>query len=386
MKIAFVTTSAKNIYLFKRAWIKALVAEGHDIYAVAPNDPFSSKLIEENIKVIPYNLNRGSISPIKEFSAFIELLHIIMREKFDLVHTFSHKPNIYCTIAAKICRIGIIINQIEGLGFIYTENNMKSILLKNILYIFYRITSLWIDKMLLLNYDDQIIMNKMITKEKLMVINGCGVDVNYLSNDNLNISLANELKTQYAITDKTVVVIMIARLLYHKGIREYSVAANEISRRQQGVLFLIAGAVDKENPSSVSESFITETSKNKSIIFTGEHHHIKELLSISDIFVLPSYREGLPQTILEAMSMGKPVITTDTPGCSQTVDHMLTGIKIPQRDSISLVNALELLINNKHLRESMGAAGREKVVREFSSDIIIREILSIYRELLQNHV
>ncbi|KWT84954.1 glycosyltransferase family 4 protein [Candidatus Magnetominusculus xianensis] len=381
MKIAFVATSAANIYLFKRKWIKALAAEGHDVYAVVPEDSFTDKLKDEKIQMISYNIVRGSLNPLTEIATFMELLRIFMKERFDVVHTFSHKPNIYGTIAAKLCRVGIVVNHIEGLGYIYTENNLKTIGLRYMLSVFYRISSKIIDRIVLSNYEERKAFENIMPLEKVVVVRGAGVDVNYFSAENVNITVSNELKLQYSITDESIVIMIIARLLYHKGIREFVEAANELSRQRDGLLFLVVGGVDRENPSYVTEDFINETSKNKSIIFLGERFDVREILSLSHIFVLPSYREGTSQTILEAMSMGKPIITTETPGCSHTVDHMVTGIKILPKDTKSLVSALELLIDNRSLRESMGAASRQKTVSEFSSDIIISEILKVYKEL-----
>jgi glycosyltransferase involved in cell wall biosynthesis len=179
-----------------------------------------------------------------------------------------------------------------------------------------------------------------------------------------------------------VVITIIARLLKHKGFIEFLNAAKGLSGKYENVIYIIVGFADEGNPSALREGYINSLRENPRIKFLGKRQDIREILAVTDIYTLPSYREGLPMTVLEAMAMGKSVVTTDVPGCRQAIENNVNGLLVPKKDSVSLRLALEKLIIDKPLRLNMGKASREKAVRVFSDKVVVKEIISLYKTLI----
>jgi N,N'-diacetylbacillosaminyl-diphospho-undecaprenol alpha-1,3-N-acetylgalactosaminyltransferase len=168
---------------------------------------------------------------------------------------------------------------------------------------------------------------------------------------------------------------MIARAIKHKGVMEFIAASQALREKYPEVTFQLVGAPDEGNRFSLSEEFL----KNKSTLhYLGHQENIRHILSQSDIFVLPSYSEGIPRTTLEAMSMGLPVVTTDVVGCRETVENGVNGFLVPVRDAMALADAIEKLILDDNLRKYMGDAGRNKVVRGFDITTIVEKHLEVY--------
>lgn len=370
-----------NLYLFRLSWMKALVKKGYNVYVVVPPGKFSEKFKEYGIKVIYYTIIRGGLNPFREFMTILELYRIFKRQKFDLVNTFTIKPNIYGALAGKLAGVPIIINHVTGLGYIYTDNSLKAKILRLISSLLYRISFKIAKKVIFQNRDDAEDLKNLIDIHKSLVIGGTGVNVKYFSPNNKNKVKVYNLKKELSIRENTIVITLIARLLFHKGIKEVVEAAPLLTKKYRNLLFLIVGGIDKGNPGAITEDFLLESRKNPYIRFLGERDDIKEVLTLTDIYTLPSYREGIPRTVLEAMAMCKPIVTTYAPGCRQTVEEGKNGFLVPVKDSYALASALERLILNKNLREKMGKASREKVLREFSDEVVVKNVLSLYREI-----
>lgn len=381
MKVAYLSHLDLNLYLFRLSWMKALIEEGYEVYAITPKGRFFNEFYKYNIKPIEYKIYRGGLNPLKEFMTLLTLYRIFNKKKFDILHAFTIKPNIYGALAGKLARIPIIINHVTGLGYVYTDNSVKAKILRIITSFLYRVSFKIAKKVIFQNPDDAKDLKNLLRKEKSVMIKGTGVDVNYFSSNNANEAKAYKLKKELSIKENTIVITLIGRLLLHKGIKEVDEAACLLTKKYSNLLFLIVGGMDKGNPSSVTESFIQESCNNPSIRFLGERDDIKEILMHTNIYTLPSYREGTPRTVLEAMAMGKPIVTSDAPGCRQTVENGVNGFLVPVGNSHALASALEKLILDKNLREKMGRVSRIKVVREFSDEVVVKKILSLYREL-----
>jgi glycosyltransferase involved in cell wall biosynthesis len=177
-------------------------------------------------------------------------------------------------------------------------------------------------------------------------------------------------------------VTLIARLLWDKGIAEFVEAARVLKPKYPSTLFLLVGPIDTGNPAAVPGQYVEQAEREGLIRYLGPRTDIVEILYISDIVTLPSYREGVPRTLLEAMSMEKPVITTDTAGCREVVEEGRNGLLVPLKDHAALASAMERLLDDKELRIKMGKHGREKALKEFDEKIVVRQTLKLYEELL----
>jgi len=357
-KIAFVSHFDGNIYLFRLSWVKALKNEGFEVYVLVPKGRYCEKLKKEKIKVINCKIERGSLNPVNILVTIHNLYKIMKQEKFDLVQTFTLQPNVYGTIAAWLAGVPIVVNLVEGLGYVYTGNSFKQKILRIIFNILISFSFKKAKKIIFLNNDDFNILKNFFDKNKAVLIGGTGVNVEYYSTSNVDLKQVEKLKKELKIKEDDIVITIIARLYWSKGIREFIQIAKLLLDKYSNLKFLIVGPIDKGNPEAVPENFIKENT-NQFIKFLGERDDIKEILFLTDIYVLPSYREGIPRTILEAMSMKKPIVTTNAPGCNETVEDGYNGFLVPIKDVKKLAEAVEKLIKDEFLRNKMGYASRE---------------------------
>ncbi len=380
-KIAFISHFDGNIYLFRLSWIKALKDEGFEVYVLVPEGRYCEKLKKEKVKVINYKIKRGSLNPINALATVCNLYKIMKQEKFDLVQTFTLQPNVYGTIAAWLAGVPTVVNLVEGLGYVYTGNSFKQKILRAIFNILISFSFKKAKKIIFLNSNDLNTLGNLFNKNKAVIIRGTGINTEYYSPSNVDLKQVEKLRNELKIKGDDIVITIIARLYWSKGIREFVQAAKLLLNKYSNLKFLIVGPIDKGNPEAVPENFIKENT-NQFIKFLGERDDIKEILFLTDIYVLPSYREGIPRTILEAMSMKKPIVTTNAPGCKETVEDGHNGFLVPIKDVKKLAEAVETLIKDESLRNKMGYASREKVKKEFSDEIVVNKVLKLYKDLL----
>lgn len=364
LKFGFLSHLDLNLWLFRLPVMDALIAQGHTVYAICPEGDKSGSFAEHGIIHISYTISRSSLNPLKELQAIYTIYDAIKPLKLDILHTFTAKPNIYGTIAGRLAKVPRIINLVEGLGSFYLENDLKSRTVRTLIEMLYRQTFKLADTVMFVNEDDPkyLIQKNVISPHKVITIKGVGIDTRIWSPIQKNPS-------------EKIVIVMIARTLKHKGVLEYLAAADLLSPRYPHVEFRYIGSPDPGNRFSVTEKFMQ---KQKNITYLGHRDDIREQLSQSDIFVLPSYREGLPRTSMEAMSMGLPIVTTDVIGCRETVEDGINGFMVPPKDMYALAEAIEKLIVNPSLRQQMGEAGRQKAIHEFDIGTIITKHLEVY--------
>lgn len=380
MKAAFLSHVDINLYLFRLSWMKALIEKNYKVYAIIPKGKYFKEFQQHNIHPIEYESNRGNLNPVSDTIHCWQLYKIFTREHFNILHTFTFKPNVYGTIMGKIAGIPTIINHITGLGIVYTLKGFKMTLLRWISNVFYFISFRFTNIIVFQNEDDYNVLRPLIPKRKpVFFIKGTGVNTDYFSPENVDLKKVSFLKDKFKISSDNIVVTIIARLLWSKGIREFLDASKILSAQYSNLKFLIVGWLDKENPDGIDENVI-EQNKNNNVLFTGEISDIRELLYLTDVYVLPSYREGIPRTVLEAMAMCKPIITTNAPGCKETVEEGLNGFLIPRRNHHVLAEKLEKLIQDTGLRNRMGIESRKKVEREFSDKMVIKNIFELYSQ------
>ncbi len=365
MKIAFLSHLDLNLYLFRLPIMKELIRNGHEVYAIAPKGQFLERFLEYGITPVSYEIERESLNPLKELKTIKRIRSIINDISPDILHTFMHKPNIYGNLSGA----KNIVNTITGLGSFFIHNDIKSIGVRRVIEMLYKHTSKRAKRVVFQNRDDlnYFISKGIIPKEKAVLIKGSGIDTETFKPMPKNKELISEL----GLKDKPV-VLMVARVIKDKGVEEFIKAAELLKDK---AYFLYAGDIDRGN----KNAFIPDW---KNVRYLGFRKDIKELLSICDIFVLPSYREGIPRTLLEAASMGKPIVTTDTVGCKEVVDDGVSGFLVPIKDSNALAEKIEFLIINPEVRVEFGKKGREKVLREFDVKIVVEQYLRLYDEIL----
>jgi len=370
-KIVFLSHFDANLYLFRLPLMKALKEKGWSVYALVPEGEYSSGFKNFGIMHIKYNIDRGSLNPLSEIKTIFEISKKLKEIKPDIIHTFTAKPNIYGTIAAKISGNKNIICSVTGLGSFFIENDFKSKLIKNIILILYKIVFRYSWRVIFQNSDDlKLFVNKkIINKNKALLIKGSGVDTSfYQSNKDPS---KNPKK-----------ILFIGRLLVHKGIKEFIEAAKIIKKEfGKKVEFVVVGDFYDGNPYNVDKDYFFEAVSQKAITFAGWQKDVKKFLEECYIFVLPSYREGLPRTALEAASMSRPIITTKTIGCKESVDDGYNGFLVDIKDAKTIAKKIKTLLSNETLYKKMSQNSRLKAKNEFDAKIVVNEHLKIYNTL-----
>ncbi len=357
--------------------MQALVKEGHTVYAVAPEGEVFHKFKISGIKAIPYKIDRSSINPVKELQAIYNIYKAIKPLKLDIIHTFTAKPNIYGTIAAHYAKVPTILNLVEGLGSFYIENNLKSKIMRTIIEFGYKNVFKYSQATVFVNSDDpNYLQNKhIISKEKTTIIKSVGVDTNYFDPSTVDKKVIESLKRTLNLENKFI-VLMVARGIWHKGVKEYYDSA--LALKDKNIQYILVGGVDQGNPSCADEHYLT----TGNVLWLGQRSDIKELIAMCDIFVLPSYREGVPRTLLEASSMKKAIITTDTVGCREVVIDSHNGYLIPTHSAKSITQKVLELSHNISLCNQMGQLGRKKMIEEFDTKIVVKQYLELYSRFL----
>lgn len=366
-KVAVVLNTTWNIYNFRLGLMKTLRKHGYEVIAVAPTDDFVKNIEEEGFKFISLkNLSRKGTNPINDLKLARELHLIYKKEKIDLTLQYTIKPVIYGTLAARFAKVKSI-NTLTGLGYAFLSNGIVNRLVKKL----YKFSLQYATRVWFQNPDDKalFIKQKLINKEKVDVVNGSGIDTNLFTP-----------QKNYQ-ENKPLSFLFIGRLLYDKGIVEYVKAAQIVRRAGFDVEFNIVGAVDNDNPSGIDRITLDRWISENIIQYHGTTNDVRSSIEKSDIIVLPSYREGLPKVMLEGMSMAKPLIATDVPGCRATIVNNHNGYLVEAKSISSLVNAIEKMIKLKPIeREKMGALGREMALNIFDEKIIVQKYLDAINE------
>ena len=378
-------SSKKILFLITEDWFfcshflqRALSAKQNGFKIIVCSNQNKHKDFIENNGLIfkKVGFNRKSMNPLNELKILIEIYFIYRYLKPEIVHHIAAKPIIYGSICARLNNIKSVINAPTGLGYVFSSNSIKALILRPIVKFLYKLMlnshkgKDLRNKVIFENYDDLEFFLKMkaICRKDSCVIRGAGIEIN------------NDLIKQ-KIVNKKPVVTFLARMLKDKGIFEFISAVKKLKMKNIEANFLLAGDIDPQNPSSINISYLKKWNKEKTITWLGWVEDVKELLRKTDILCLPSYREGLPKALLEGAAMGIPIVTTNAVGCRDVVQNGLNGFLVPIKDDEKLSEALEKLIINKQLRKKMGDASLKVIKDKFESSIIISQTLKIYEEM-----
>ena len=329
-----------------------------------------ARIESHGIEVFPTNMTRRGLNPIREFSTILKLARIYRKFRPNIIHHVALKSIVLGSIATLSIRNVKIINAPIGMGYIFSSDDNKAHILRPLLkFTLRRLLGFRDSHVIIENQDDfnQLIHGNYVDSSKILLIRGAGVDLSIYKEE-------PEPKNGMTIT-------LVARMLMDKGIREFVAAATILKERHPDAEFLLVGDVDDGNPASLRADQLKKWTQSGIVKWTGQRTDIPSILAYSNIVCLPSYREGLPKTLIEAAAVGRAIVTTNVPGCREVVEHGVNGLLIPPRDVPALARALELLINDVQLRKRMGQEGRKRAVERFSSNIIIRETLNAYRSV-----
>lgn len=368
-------TTAACFYGFRADLIKELVEKNVKVYAFTTDHQVSELEKIEKLGAIPvvYSLNRGSLNPLSDLYATYKLSKQIRELKPDLVFSYFTKPVIYGSLAAKLSKVKKITAMLEGLGSPFTVHphgqSLKIKLIRFIQVSLYRIVFPFIDKIIFLNKDDPVDLienNKIKYKANSPIVLGpIGLNLRDYSYTPWNTS--NEIS-----------FIFIARLLAEKGIFEYVEAAKIVKKKYPHIIFRVIGGLDLENPYGLTQNQLDELIEGKTIEYSGFVTNVDAYIKKSAVFVLPSYyREGVPRSSQEAMAIGRPVITTDVPGCRDTVIDGVNGFLVPKWNPQALAEKMIYFIEHPEQVRMMGDQSHKIAIEKFDAEKVNQRLLEI---------
>jgi len=370
-KILLFANTDWYIYNFRLSLAKELREHEHEVVLLSPPGDFQEHLRTNGFEWIPFPLSRQGVNPFNELQTIWRLVHLYQQIKPDVVHHFTIKPVIYGSLAAHLLRIPGIINSITGLGHLFIDPAILTRLLRGLAKSLYRI-SLRKTQVIFENPEDRdiFIRNRLLRPEQSHLILGTGVDVEKFRPVPRN----NNIPT----------ILFSSRLLITKGLPEFMEATRALKQKGINARFAIAGTADPGNPASVPQGQIDAWKQTDLVEWWGWQDDMPSALAKADIFCLPSYREGVPNALLEACASGLPIVTTDVPGCRDVVTNGSNGLLVPVQNALALANALETLITDPELRRKMGMAGCEIAVNKFSQTKVNAETLAVYKVVLNS--
>lgn len=352
-------------------WVRALAAKqtGWRVILVARESEATARIRATGIEVIPVDFIRRRLNPFAELAFTLNLARIYRAQKPDLVHHIALKPIVLGGIAARLAGVKAIVNAPVGLGFVYASDKLLAKILRPMVAFGLRLTLTPRNAVAVFeNPDDMatLVQDGMARAEAVTLIRGAGVDID-----------------KFRPTQEPpgpIRIVLIARMIREKGVPEFVEAARLLKGRAE---FILAGAPDEGNHNAITAAELRGWEAEGLVHWLGPVKDIPGLLAGAHIACQPSsYREGLPKSALEAMAAGKPLVATDIPGCREAVVDGETGFLVPTRDPAALAAALSQLIDDPALRTRMGAAGRARVMTNFSDAIICGKTLAIYESLV----
>lgn len=372
----------KIVYLVTEDWYfcshrlpiaRAARDAGFEVVVATRVDAYGETITQEGFRLIPLQMRRRSKNPLRELMAVLEIINIYRRERPDLVHHVALKPVLYGALAARLTGVTAVVNALAGLGYVFSSRQSRARIIKRFVRVAFRaLLNRQNSVVLLQNPDDRrmLVESKTILPERTALIRGSGVDI-------------QRFRPSPEPADGSVVVTLVARMLRDKGIFEFVEASRLL--RKKGVHFraVLIGMPDPDNPTSIPASQLEAWQAEGLVEWWGQNDDIPGVWAQSHIAVLPSaYGEGVPMSLIEAAACGRPIITTDMPGCREIVRHEKNGLLVPVKDYQALADAIFRLIESPDLRRKMGQEGRKLVEKEFAESVVVTQTLELYQSIL----
>lgn len=370
LKKLFIVVNVEWFFLSHRLPIALeAVRRNYDVTILAiEEENRGDEIRQHGLKFIPLPATRGGSNVFSEMALFRFLYRIYQREKPDIVHHVAIKPILYGSMAARLAHVPRIVNAISGLGTVFMREDNFSVR-NSMIRQFYKFAIKGKSiRIIVQNQDDMQFVRSIpgIQHNQVFLIKGSGVDL-------------SEFDFSPPGHKKPLQVVMASRMLYDKGIKELVEAARIIkSGIHRDVEFILAGKLDAENVSGIPEEILLQWTDEGVVQWVGHQENIAGLYRQSAIVVLPSYREGFPKALIEACAIGRPIVTTDVPGCREVVDHGINGFLVEKGNAPALGKAILILLEDEGLRESMGLKARVKAEQEYSIQQVVEKTFAVY--------
>ncbi len=365
-KIAIVSNLSWNLYNFRLSLMFAMRDSGYEVVAIAPYDQYSQKIIEEGFEFHEIKMNAQGVNPLEDIKTMYEFYRLFKKISPEYILQYTIKPNIYGSFVASLLNIKIV-NNIAGLGTLFIDENFITKIAK----LLYKTSQKRAKRVFFQNREDcDFFVNQGIVQSyKCDILPGSGVDT-------------ERFKPRYKEESKNIRFLLIARMIWEKGINEYVEAARVIKAKYPNVEFSLLGFLEVENPGAITKHEMDKWVNEGIVNYLGVTDRVDEVIATADCIVLPSYyREGTPKVLLESGSSGKPIITTDNVGCRDVVEHGINGFLCKPRCSKDLVEKIEMFLELTPVeRLQMGEESRKKMKREYDEKIVIKKYLEALEE------
>lgn len=376
MKIAFFANTDWYLYNFRLTSALRLRSLGVEVVMISPPGDFGARFAGHGIRWVTLPMDRASLNPLRETWLLGQLVSLLQRERPDLLHNFTVKCAVYGAVAARMAGVPAIVNAVAGMGYVFTADHAKARMLRPVVTALMRRTlASGNSRIILQNPDDAEAFAKLrlAAPERVRLIRSSGVDTT---------RFCPVVREENA--DRPLRVLLAARLVWEKGIREYVDAAIRLREQGRNIELLLAGTPDAGNPRSVMRHEVEAWHRDGLLQWLGHVEDMAQLLGQVDVMALPSYyREGVPKSLIEGAACGLALVTTGLPGCREVVtEHGVDGLRVEPRCAKSLAEALAQLDDDRALVGRLGTRARERALRHFDERNVIQETIDVYGELL----
>jgi glycosyltransferase involved in cell wall biosynthesis len=367
-RVVIALNLAWNLVNFRAGLIRALVAEGYEVVAVAPHDEYAPRLAALGCRFVPLPMDNQGTHPGRDLLLLWRFYRLLRRERPAVYLGYTVKPNVYGSLAAH--GLGIpVVNNIAGLGAVFIRNSPVTRVVRGL----YRLALSRSRRVFFQNDEDRemFVEGGLVRPHVTGRVPGSGIDLGRFAPAALPVGESGRVR-----------FLLIARMLWDKGVGEYVAAARTLRQRYPDAEFYLLGFLDVQNPAAISREQMDEWVAEGVVTYLGVSDDVREQIAEADCVVLPSYREGTPRTLLEAAAMARPLVATDAVGCREVLDDGVNGYLCKVKDADDLAEKMERMIElSAEARTAMGLRGREKVEREFDERFVIEAYLKAIREI-----
>lgn len=364
MKFILISPKNRTAYNFRGDLIKDITAKGYEVIVTGPDRKDVDKIEALGARFVEIPMKKTGVNPVSDLGYVLKLKKLFKEEKPDVTFGYTIKPVIYGAIAAKMAKVKHRYSMVAGAGYVFVADSFKAKLIRFVVKFLYKVGFSCAHKVAFMNPDDleDFTSIKLLKKDKCFLVNGSGVNLERFARSEL--------------PDKPV-FFMLSRALYSKGVSEYLKAAEIVKTGYPDASFMYLGEIDETMQDSLKKEEVRYYADKGIVDYYPEQKDIRPFYDKCSVFVLPSYREGIPRTVQEAMAKGRPVIVTDVPGCRETVINGKTGFSVKAKSPEALADAMCKFIENPALIKSMGEASYELCQEKF-------DVKKVNKSLLEN--
>jgi len=378
VKVAHVTTIDMSIRFLLLNQLLSLQEAGYAVTAICNPGPYVPEIESAGIRVLPVQMTRN-ITPMADLRSLWMLYHTFRRERFTIIHTHTPKPGLLGQLAARLAGVPIIVNTLHG--FYFHEHMQPA--LRRFYITLEKIAALNSDIIFSVNSEDiETAIRVGICQPGNIKYMGNGIDLTRFNPSRFPPDVIRRKRAEVGLRDGAQVVGFVGRLVREKGLLELFAAIRIVKKSFSNVKLLVIGPVDYEKPDALTPESAREYNIAADCLFLGLRYDMPELYALMDVFVLPSHREGLPYSPMEASAMGVPVVVTDVRGCREVVKHGCNGLLAPLRDADALADAICNLLGNSEKAQRMGKEGQQMVKERFDEQMVFQRVKDEYARLL----